>query len=457
MKLAIFPLARSTFDMALAEQVYSQKMEVLKQLNLELIKPHEILLDEDDAQDFIQYLSEIEFDAILILQLTFRDAETICKIGSVFEQPITIWATNEPRDGDRLRLNSFCGLNLASHALGLRNRDFNWIYKNPSTTTSDGLISALSGIDRKRREFQPTGSLENHTWENKSKEAFKIGLVGQHPPGFDTCKYNDQSLENIFNTRITQFTLDELFKSAETSTDEEVNQIRESISHVAGLDGVDQKELKKSLKLKLALENLQKKQSLDAFAIRCWPETFTKYGAAVCGPVSLMGEKKVPCACEADVMGALSQLYLQKITHEPTFLVDLVDMDILDDTGVVWHCGQAPFSMRNPSYDIEATVHTNRKKPLLFQFPLKKGDITLFRITQSLGSLRIVRINGEVLDKPMAYTGTSGVIKFDKGVENVLEGLIEERIEHHLVLAYGKHDREISKFASEFGLSVLEL
>ncbi|MXZ51097.1 MAG: hypothetical protein F4073_00515 [Rhodobacteraceae bacterium] len=457
MKLAIFPLARSTFDMALAEQVYSQKMEVLNQLNFELICPQNILLDEDDAEDFIQYLSEIEFDAILILQLTFRDAETICKIGSEFEHPITIWATNEPRDGDRLRLNSFCGLNLASHALGLRNRDFNWIYKNPSKTLSDDLISALDGIDRKRREFQPTGSIENHIRENKSTETFKIGLLGQHPPGFDTCKYTEQSLENIFNTKITQFTLDELFTSAETSTDEEVNQIRESISQVVGLDEVDQKELKKSLKLKLALEDLQEKQSLDAFAIRCWPETFTKYGAAICGPVSLMGEKKVPCACEADVMGALSQLYLQKITQEPTFLVDLVDMDVPDDTGVVWHCGQAPFSMSNPSYDIEATVHTNRKKPLLFQFPLKKGDITLFRITQSLGSLRVIRINGEVLDKPMAYTGTSGVIKFDKGVEKVLEGLIEERIEHHLVLAYGRHDSAINTFASGFGLSVLEL
>lgn len=457
MKLAIFPLARATFDMAFAEQVYSEKMGVLEQLNLELICPQNILLDEDDALDFIKYLSEIEFDAILILQLTFRDAETICKIGSEFEQPITIWATNEPRDGDRLRLNSFCGLNLASHALGLRNRDFNWIYKNPSTTTSEDLISALDGIDRKRREFQPTGSIENHIRENKSPETFKIGLLGQHPPGFDTCKYTEQSLENIFNTKITQFTLDELFTSAETSTEEELIQIRERLSHVTGLNDVDQEELSKSLKLKFALEDLQKKQSLDAFAIRCWPETFTKYGAAVCGPVSLMGEKKIPCACEADVMGALSQLYLQKITHEPTFLVDLVDMDISDDTGVVWHCGQAPFSMRNPSYDIEATVHTNRKKPLLFQFPLKKGDITLFRITQSLGSLRVIRINGEVLDKPMAYTGTSGVIKFDNGVEKILEGLIEERIEHHLVLTYGKHDSAINTFASEFGLSVLEL
>ena len=42
----------------------------------------------------------------------------------------------------------------------------------------------------------------------------------------------------------------------------------------------------------------------DAFAIRCWPETFTEYGGAVCGPAAMMGDARVPCACEADVMGA---------------------------------------------------------------------------------------------------------------------------------------------------------
>ena len=61
------------------------------------------------------------------------------------------------------------------------------------------------------------------------------------------------------------------------------------------------------------------------------------------------------------------------------------------------------------------------------------------------------------LTNPWLIPELQRVIKFDNGVERVLEGLIEERIEHHLVLAYGKHDKEISKFASEFGLSVLEL
>ena len=97
--------------------------------------------------------------------------------------------------------------------------------------------------------------------------------------------------------------------------------------------------------LKGALDGLTKAGFYDAFAIRCWPETFTEYGGAVCGPASMLGEKKIPCACEADVYGAVTQLLLQETAQSPVFLVDLVDMDAADNTGVVWHCGQAPASM----------------------------------------------------------------------------------------------------------------
>ena len=90
----------------------------------------------------------------------------------------------------------------------------------------------------------------------------------------------------------------------------------------------------------------------------------------------MLGEARVPCACEADVYGALTTLMLQRVADAPVFLVDLVDVDVADDTGVVWHCGQAPVSMARPRTPPRATIHTNRKMPLLFEFPLKPGRVT---------------------------------------------------------------------------------
>jgi L-fucose isomerase-like protein len=55
--------------------------------------------------------------------------------------------------------------------------------------------------------------------------------------------------------------------------------------------------------------------------------------------MGLMNQAKVPCACEADMYGSLTALALQELAGEPSFLVDIVDMDKASDTGVLWHCG----------------------------------------------------------------------------------------------------------------------
>jgi L-fucose isomerase-like protein len=195
----------------------------------------------------------------------------------------------------------------------------------------------------------------------------------------------------------------------------------------------------------------------DAFAIRCWPETFTEYGGAVCGPASMMGEGRVPCACEADVYGAATQLLLQAASDQPVFLVDLVDLDPSDDTGVVWHCGQAPISMADPDAVARATIHTNRKMPLLFEFPLKPGPVTFVRLSQARGQQSLVIARGEMLKRDMAFTGTSGVVQFERPARDMLARVIDSGLEHHMALAYGDHVGALESFAAAAGLPVIHL
>ena len=102
---------------------------------------------------------------------------------------------------------------------------------------------------------------------------------------------------------------------------------------LGGLDGLDATELDRSLRLRTSFDAIRAAGGYDAFAIRCWPEVFTEYGGAVCGPVSMLAEAGgVPCACEADVYGALTPLVLQAVAQAPVFLTDLVDIDCADDT-----------------------------------------------------------------------------------------------------------------------------
>jgi len=460
MKLGILPLGRPTFDVEFAEANLGAMLGVLDQTGHEIIGPRELLFDEGVTRDAVETLKEAQVDQVIILQVTFTDAAMTVAIGQAFEQPLSIWAIPEPRNGGRLRLNSFCGLNLAGHALSLNDRTFSWMYCDPENNPSETLASLLSGQREAGKlvsDTIPPASDEGRSIANAIKGK-RIARVGEHPVGFDTCAYDAPKLKALAGVEVDVLSLDRLFDAARAAPHEAAEALRAEVAkQVRGLDDVDQIELDRSLRLKSGLDSLKENGGYDAFAIRCWPETFTEYGGAVCGPASMMGEGRVPCACEADVYGALTQLILMQAAAAPVFLTDLVDMDASDNSGVVWHCGQAPISMRDPNGPSEATIHTNRKQPLLYQFTLKPGPVTMVRISQAHNHPQMILSYGEMLQRSMAFTGTSGVLRFERDAKMVLNDIMASGLEHHMALAYGDHRDALRGVAGALNLPLLEI
>ena len=423
----------------------------------EVIGPRGLLFDGDATKAAVSDLIMAGVEQILLLQVTFTDASMTVHVANAFpDLPLAIWAVPEPRIGGRLRLNAFCGLNLASHALGLNGREFGWLYLSPEEAT-DAVGELLAGARRSGRlDGAMTAGSVGGSAVAEAIKGRRIGRIGAHPDGFDTCAYDPEALRSLTGIEVDALDLETLFDTARAVDAEDAARLRHSAETMLdGLEQVDQEELDRSLRLKLALDRIRADRALDAFAIRCWPETFTEYGGAVCGPVSMLGEARVPCACEADVYGAVTQLMLQETADSPVFLVDLVDMDTADDTGVVWHCGQAPASMA--ASRPEATIHTNRKMPLLYEFALKPGRVTLVRLSQAHGETKLILSGGEMLERPMAFTGTSGVIRFDRAADAVLSDVIASGLEHHMALAYGDHRPQLRQLAATLGLPVLEI
>jgi L-fucose isomerase-like protein len=153
---------------------------------------------------------------------------------------------------------------------------------------------------------------------------------------------------------------------------------------------------------------------------------------------------------------------LQAISGETAFITDLVSIDAESDTGVLWHCGLAPVSMADPDVPVKATVHSNRKLPLLFEFPLKPGRVTLTRLHRfpegaGQAGYRLVIGGGEMVQAPISFGGTNGVVRFDRPAEQVFDTVMNEGLEHHFCLTYGDFRRELAAFADLVGLPVLHL
>ncbi|HIC82243.1 MAG TPA: hypothetical protein EYP07_14970 [Kiloniellaceae bacterium] len=202
---------------------------------------------------------------------------------------------------------------------------------------------------------------------------------------------------------------------------------------------------------------MAEERHLDGFAVRCWPETFTEYGCAVCGAMATLNGERIPASCEADMLGTVGSRLLQTLADGPAMLTDIVDFDSDDDTAVLWHCGLAPLDFCAPDFAPRATIHTNRRMPLLHEFPLKPGRVTVARISQAKSELKMVVGRGEILRRPMSFTGTSGVIRFDCGAEAARRALIDAQLEHHVSITYGDVKAGVEAAAAAADLPLLDL
>jgi L-fucose isomerase-like protein len=137
----------------------------------------------------------------------------------------------------------------------------------------------------------------------------------------------------------------------------------------------------------------------------------------------------------------------------------MVSFEIENDLAVIWHCGLAPLAMADPEFKARGAIHSNRQLPLLMEFPLKPGRVTIARLSEAPGTghYQLVVGSGEMVRAPMSFSGTSGVLRFDSGAQAALDTIMEEGLEHHISLTYGDHVPALLALAEMLDLPVVRL
>ncbi len=440
--VGILAVGRNTFDVPYAEQMLSHAWQTLEALEIKIVGDKRLLFDTNEARESLSQLKQKTMDILLLLQVTFTDASMTLEITQEISVPLVMWSFPEPRTGGRLRLNSFCGINLAAHALSRANLDYKYIHGAPDDTNT---IESLMTIAK--------ASAVKH-----SLDGVKIGVIGQHPEGFDACMFTHTELNKLFGITVEEHDLIEFLNGVKELDDKlAIPHYKERQAVLTNIDQMDKEVTIKTLKAYEAMRKLIAEQNYSGLAVRCWPEFFTHYGAAACGAVAILNEKFIPGGCEADVHGVITSLILQRLASEPAFNTDLVDIDPESDTCVFWHCGQAPVQMADPEVEIRATIHSNRKLPLLNEFPLKPGRFTIARLSKGHGKTSLVIGGGTMQRAPLAYSGTAGVASLDSPINEVLDNMMQAGLEHHTSIVYGEHRPALRVLAELLGIDVIEL
>lgn len=445
--VAFVSIARPTFDVALAQSVADAVQSQLTQAGYDVVGPGPALvMDAAGVDAAVAGLQEADFDLLLLLQASFADSSMAVAIAESVQErgvPLLLWAVPEAREGGRLRLNSLCGINLAGHALKRRNIDYDYLLCPAEDAEALEKIDALARAGHARRILRRA----------------RIGRIGEHPAGFDTCSYEANGLQQIFGADIVPLSLDETLQAAAAVPGPQRRAFVERVAAIApNVAELDAEVTAGTAGVYAALRQRAATDHLDGIAVRCWPEFFTDLGCAACGAMSMMTEESIPCSCEADVNGTLALVLLQAISGTQPFIADLVNVDGASDSAVLWHCGLAPVSMADPAHGIQGTVHSNRKLPLLFQFTLKPGRVTLARLHHLPETgYRLAIGGGEMLSAPPSFSGTSGVIRFDRPVLEVFDTVMAQGLEHHVCLVYGDHQQALRTFARLVDVPVLAL
>ncbi|MEE3482143.1 MAG: fucose isomerase [Lachnospiraceae bacterium] len=461
---AYLPIGVGTFHLESAQKLFEASKELISGLakdlsagraesgaageqadrTVECAFPDEMLLSLDKLDNF---LDTIEPDFIILQNITFANAAYTAEVMRRFAgTPVLLWTLREPAiDGGRLRLNSLTGAYSAANTLKrFSDKPVNYIFGSPDENNVKQALSAALAAARLRYDMKHLNLL----------------AVGHTPEGFGFGRADDNEMMSTFGTKLLSIEARELIDTAKSYSDEEIaGFLKDAENRTVGLQNTPEKNRTDFARLYKAYKDYCITNNIGALASRCWPDFFTAFGTPVCLVLAMLNDLHIPAACEADTYGALSMYAASELTGSPCFFGDPVSMNEEENTITFWHCGTAACSLAREDTGAVIGEHCNRHIGPTCEFGCRASDeATIFRIGKAPdGSFRFFIAEGEILDKPKQFLGTSLVVRTKGSAEEIVHRTVEEAWEPHYVVAYGAIGRALTYLANYLGIEVVRM
>lgn len=91
-RLGVLALGRSTFDTEFAAKMHEQALKTLADMDAELVGGKEILYDAAALEAALPAIEAADVDALLVIQVTFTDAESTVAAALKLGKPVIMWS-----------------------------------------------------------------------------------------------------------------------------------------------------------------------------------------------------------------------------------------------------------------------------------------------------------------------------------------------------------------------------
>ena len=435
------PVGVPTFHMESAADQFERSKKLLRSIEPDFVCPEEMLLSVDALRAFLEGRSP---DLVVFQNLTFANAAYMAELLRRYEGPVLLWTLREPViDGGRLRLNSLTGAYSAANTLrAFGGRPFAYAFGAPEEESVAAAVKAVTAAAKLK----------------KAMRGLKMAAIGHTPQGFGFGRALDQELMSVFGVELEAVEARELIDRAKAYPEEDCAAwLEKTRCATCGLEKTPGKNAADHARLYRAYDEYVRERGIGALASRCWPDFFTAYGTPVCTVLSLLNDDGVAAACEADVYGALSMWIGMRLSGGPVFFGDPVSLD--DENSVTfWHCGAAACSLARRDTGAVVGVHPNRRIGPAMNFGCEAfPEATIFRVGREPdGSFRFFLAEGEALDRPRQFIGTSVVVRTDSPCRELVERSVRDGFEPHFAVIRGRHADTLRALAGMFGFRVYE-
>ncbi len=265
----------------------------------------------------------------------------------------------------------------------------------------------------------------------------RIAQIGTRPAAFQTVRYSEKLLQDSGIT-VIPVDLSVIIGAANKLSDssaEVKSKVAEIKKYGSIQSDITDEKIIRSAKLNIAIEQFIIENQCDAGAVQCWDSIQLNYGCASCLPMSMLGEKGIPMACETDVTGAVMMYAMYLASGSPSGYLDWNNNFKQDrDMCINFHCSNFPKSfmgseMGISNLDILGNSLGYDKCFGACKGQVKKGPMTYGKISTDdvWGTIKVYFGEGEFTDDPVKSCGGFAVCKVPD-LQGLMDYLVQKWI-----------------------------
>lgn len=457
-KLGIAAVSRDCFPKSLSASRRSNVVKACKEKGIEIYECPVTVENEKDMLSALDDLKNAGVNALVVYLGNFgpETAETL--LAKKFGLPVMFAAAAEEFGNNLIdgRGDAFCGMLNASYNLGLRNVKA-YIPEYP--------VGNPYEVADMIAEFIPVARTV------LGLASLKIITFGPRPQDFLACNAPIARLYDL-GVEIEENSELDLFAAFNAHAgDERINGVVKEMEAELGSGNKMPGILPKLAQFEITLldwaESHKGSREYVAFANKCWPAFQTQFGFVPCYVNSRLTAKGIPCACEVDIYGALSEFIGQCVSDDVVTLLDInntVPADLynseikgkfdysLTDTFMGFHCGNtAAEKLSSKEMKYQLIMHRGLepdKEPDITRGTLEgdiaPSDITFFRLQSNANAeLKAYVAEGEVLPVATRSFGGIGVFAIKEMGRFYRHVLIEGRFPHHGAVTFSHNGKAL--------------